>query len=93
MTAFQRPTTATLPQVASTSARPQTLTGRVLLEVIAPAGRALPNLPGWTLLSWPQARLGDLTLEASSLWEQPLESLLRGLRDAGFTPLGYRLGG
>ncbi len=61
----------------------------LLVEVIAPEGRALPALPGWSVTVWPHARLGDLTLEARSCGGAR-DALLGTLRDAGFTPLGLR---
>ena len=44
--------------VSVTTAQPA-----VFFEVVLNSGTPLP-LPGWTLRLWPQARLGDATLEA-----------------------------
>ncbi|WP_155297921.1 hypothetical protein [Deinococcus kurensis] len=57
------------------------------LEVIAPSGRA-PQLDGWTVQSWPVARLGDLTLQARPHHAATPDDLRAALRAAGFTPLG-----
>lgn len=36
----------------------------VFVEVVLPQNQPLPVVPGWTLRLWPQARLGDATLQA-----------------------------
>lgn len=48
--------------ITATTAAP--LCEDVLMEVVLPEGRALPQVEGWTLRLWPQARLGDATLQA-----------------------------
>lgn len=62
--------------------------GTLFIELIAPTPARLPDLPGWQLRAWPQARLGDLTLEARPLRAATPDELLGALRAAGFTPLG-----
>ncbi|GAA4015472.1 hypothetical protein GCM10022631_29440 [Deinococcus rubellus] len=52
------------PSTPSVTAAPSALTEDVLMEVVLPEGRALPQVDGWTLRLWPQARLGDATLQA-----------------------------
>ncbi len=64
--------------------------GTVFFEVIGQGlpGCTTPSLPGWTVRVWPQARLGDATLEARPDGEQTLDGLLLGLRAQGITALG-----
>lgn len=81
-TSYPRP-----PQFPPASEAP---TRSLLVEVIAPEGLTLPQLPGWTVTVWPLARLGDFTLEARPLAPTPPAVLLGALRAAGFTPLGLR---
>ncbi|WP_291432542.1 hypothetical protein [Deinococcus sp.] len=52
-------------------------------------GTLVPHLSGWTVQTWPVARLGDLTLQARphSAAATP-DDLRAALSRAGFTPLG-----
>ncbi|WP_407539320.1 hypothetical protein Q0M94_14285 [Deinococcus radiomollis] len=60
----------------------------VFFEVILNAGTPLP-LPGWTLRLWPQARLGDATLEAIPEDRTRTQAeLLTGLSAQGIEVLG-----
>ena len=60
----------------------------VFFEVVLNAGTPLP-LPGWTLRLWPQARLGDATLEAIPEDRARTQSeLLAGLSAQGIEVLG-----
>jgi hypothetical protein len=47
-----------------------------------------PALPGWTLRLWPQARLGDATLEARTEGIEDVQALLDGLAAQGVYLLG-----
>lgn len=62
--------------------------GSVVCEVALPSADHCPELEGWILRLWPQARLGDATLEARRLGSQRAEELLDGLRRQGVTVLG-----
>ncbi|WP_407570769.1 hypothetical protein [Deinococcus altitudinis] len=60
----------------------------VFFEVVLTAGAPLP-LPGWTLRLWPQARLGDATLEAIPEDRTRTHAeLLAGLSAQGIEVLG-----
>ncbi|AZI41739.1 hypothetical protein EHF33_02405 [Deinococcus psychrotolerans] len=77
---FAQPTTAT-------PAEP--LHEDVLMEVVLPEGRALPQVEGWTLRLWPQARLGDATLQAhADDGSLSLASLTAALSAQGVMTLG-----
>lgn len=90
---FGRRAATTLP--AQTLAQPITATtpaplqADLLMEVVLPEGRALPQVDGWTLRLWPQAVLGDATLQAHP---QNAAATLAGLNAAlhqqGVTTLG-----
>ncbi|ADV68060.1 hypothetical protein [Deinococcus maricopensis] len=64
--------------------------GALFFEVLTPEpGADAPTLPGWQVRLWPQARLGDATVEAIPEADGArATALLTGLRAAGFTPLG-----
>ena len=61
--------------------------GTVFFEVVLRPGSS-PAVPGWTLRLWPQARLGDATLEATPDQGQRVEELVQGLKSQGVQPLG-----
>lgn len=61
--------------------------GTVFFEVLLSAD-TLPTVPGWTLRLWPQARLGDATLEALADGAQTTADLIAGLREQGVRALG-----
>ena len=61
----------------------------VLMEVVLPEGRTLPQVDGWTLRLWPQARLGDATLQAHpQSASATLADLNAALHQQGVTSLG-----
>ena len=67
----------------------------VFMEVALPQGMPLEaaqiTVPGWTLRLWPQARLGDATLQAhAESAGTSLESLLHALHNQGIQTLGLR---
>ena len=65
----------------------QLICGTLFMEVVLPQGSAL-LLPGWTLRLWPQARLGDATLEARAVGSQEAGELIASLRSLGVQVLG-----
>ncbi len=65
----------------------QLVCGTLFMEVVLTQGSAL-SLPGWTLRLWPQARLGDATLEARASGSQETAELITGLRSLGVQVLG-----
>lgn len=79
--------------VQSQSTRPEAtppaeMFGTVFFEVVLNSA-ASPAMTGWTLRLWPQARLGDATLEATPTDGARSESdLLTGLRAQGIEALG-----
>ena len=57
--------TRTSPEQSATLPRTETpKPADFLMEVVLPAGLTPIQIPGWTLKLWPQARLGDATLQA-----------------------------
>ncbi|WP_161883278.1 hypothetical protein [Deinococcus alpinitundrae] len=77
------------PAAASVVAAPSAITEDVLMEVVLPEGRALPQVDGWTLRLWPQARLGDATLQAHpQSAAATLAELSAALHQQGVTSLG-----
>jgi len=80
-------------QPQAQSVRPAAVFGTVFFEVVLNTGAAAPtpSLPGWALRLWPQARLGDATLEARPVDPQAdpqLSDLLAGLSAQGIDILG-----
>ncbi|ULH15878.1 hypothetical protein MF271_04410 [Deinococcus sp. KNUC1210] len=78
-----RPTT--LPFTAQ--AHPEEVFGEYVFEVTADT-QAIEPVQGWTLRLWPQARLGDGTLEASTQGGTTLHDLLNELEAQHVRPLG-----
>lgn len=66
------------------------LFGTLIMEVVTPTGQATaPELHGWDLRSWPVARLGDATLEASPIYPHlDAGNLREALAQAGYAVLG-----
>lgn len=62
--------------------------GAYVFEVTVPEGQVLHPVEGWTLRLWPQARLGDGTLEARADGSEPLSELLHQLGAQRIRPLG-----
>jgi hypothetical protein len=63
------------------------VSGTLFMEVVLHREYAL-SVPGWTLRLWPQARLGDATLEARTSGAQTADDLIAGLRAQGIQVLG-----
>jgi len=77
------------PAAASVVAALPATTEDVLMEVLLTEGRALPQVDGWTLRLWPQARLGDATLQAHpQSAAATLADLNAALHQQGVTSLG-----
>lgn len=76
-----------LPQHSESTFPEHLVCGTLFMEVVLPQAKAL-SLPGWTLRLWPQARLGDATLEARASGSQDAEDLIAGLRSQGVQTLG-----
>lgn len=97
MTQLQ-PQARPIPPQNSESVFPEHLVcGTLFMEVVLPGGRAptlpvAPFLAGWTLRLWPQARLGDATLEARASGSQDAGDLIAGLKSQGVQILGPVLG-
>ena len=93
---FSRRTAAPAPLNLTTRPAPQPAPAApltVVVEVVLPQGMqpdtALLSVYGWTLRLWPQARLGDATLQAhASSTELTLASLLDALHNQGIQTLG-----
>ena len=64
--------------------------GTLFFEVITPAPDTPTPVPhGWHLRLWPQARLGDATVEAiPDAHDAQPQALMAALEAAGFMPLG-----
>lgn len=89
ITTRSAPTPSVQPAAASLVAAPSATTEDVLMEVVLPEGRALPHIDGWTLRLWPQARLGDATLQAHpESAAATLADLNAALHQQGVTSLG-----
>ena len=71
----------------SAQAHPEEVFGEYVFEVIADTKTVEP-ISGWTLRLWPQARLGDGTLEASTDGNTSLPDLLARLEAQHIRPLG-----
>ena len=77
------------PRLVTAVAAPAPTTEDVLMEVVLPEGRALPQVDGWTLRLWPQALLGDATLQAHpQSAAATLADLNAALHQQGVTTLG-----
>lgn len=77
-----------LPAQISTTTTTKEVLMDVLFEVLLPEGSALPQVDGWTLRLWPQARLGDATLQAhADTATGTLKSLTAALNAQGVTAL------
>ncbi|WP_424951807.1 hypothetical protein [Deinococcus sp.] len=77
------------PSLAARPLQSATVFGTVFFEVVLrPGAASVPTLPGWTLRLWPQARLGDATLEATPGHGQGADELLQSLKALGVQPLG-----
>lgn len=63
------------------------VSGALFMEVVLARNTNL-TLPGWTLRLWPQARLGDATLEARAGGNQEPDDLIAGLLAQGVQVLG-----
>lgn len=88
----QQPQQSQYPQPhQSPAVRPAAVFGTVFFEVVLSGAATTPSLPGWNLRLWPQARLGDATLEASPAVpqaDQHLSDLLTDLSLQGVNILG-----
>jgi hypothetical protein len=88
--------TAQIPPYPVQAARPEpgVVFGNLLFEVTLSGPASLSSteltVPGWTLRLWPQARLGDATLEArpECSESEDISALLCALAEAGVGLLG-----
>ncbi|WP_425147524.1 hypothetical protein [Deinococcus sp.] len=71
----------------SVTAHPEEVFGEYVFEVTADT-QAVQPISGWTLRLWPQARLGDGTLEASAQGGRSFPELLTRLEAQHIRPLG-----